>query len=98
MSESNGIDPKFFNEVSQFAHWGVMFSIAITLAIFFGWKGLLVAGLGEIPYAVWHEYYYDPRFENAATRGSDTEDFIFLMLGLVSAASVFFVAHHFGKL
>ena len=75
-----------------------MFSIAITLAIFLGGKGLIVAGLGEIPYAVWHEYYYDPRFENAATRGSDTEDFIFLMLGLLSAAGVFFVAHHFGKL
>lgn len=94
----NEINPKFFNEVSQLAHWGVMFSIAITLAIFLGGKGLIVAGLGEIPYAVWHEYYYDPRFENAATRGSDTEDFIFLMLGFLSAAVVFFVAHHFGKL
>jgi hypothetical protein len=95
---SNQIDPKFFNEVSQFAHWGVMFSIALSLAVFFGWWGLLVAALGEIPYGIWHEYYYDPHFENVATRGSDTEDFCFLMLGLVSAALVFIVARFLGKL
>jgi hypothetical protein len=94
----NGIDPAFFNQVAQFAHFGTMFSIAITLAIFWGWVGLAVAMVGEVGYASWHEFYYDPRHENSATRGSDLEDFAFLIAGNAVAWSVWAFAHHLGKL
>lgn len=83
MSTNNGISEKFFNFVSQMAHWAVMAFLTLTVSLFFGLNGLLIAiGIGVI-YAAWHEFWYDPRYEDAATRGSDVEDFLFLLLGIL---------------
>jgi hypothetical protein len=90
----NVIDPKFFNEVAQFAHVGVAGLIYLTVGVIalkqglFSWKwyGPLV-GVG-VALAAWKEGYYDPRHENAATRGSDLEDFSFYMLGILIAQVV----------
>ena len=94
----NGIDPAFFNQVAQFAHFGTMFSLAITVAIFAGKLGLIAVGILEFLYAALHEFVWDPREENAATRGSDLEDFAFLMLGLACACVVWYLGTRYGRL
>jgi hypothetical protein len=85
----NVIDPAFFYEVSQFAHAGVAGLIYLSIGhiaqkhnfFHWYWYGALI-GLGVVAAAV-KEFYYDPRFENEATRGSDLEDFSFYMLGIL---------------
>jgi hypothetical protein len=94
----NGIDPAFFNQVAQFAHFGTMFTIAITVTIFAGTLGLIAVGILEFVYAALHEFVWDPREENSATRGSDLEDFAFLMLGYAMSCVVWYLAKHFGRL
>jgi len=85
-SPPSSIDPKFFNEVAQTAHFFTTYAISFTCAMKWGWKGWVVATIGIWIYAVWHEFFYDPRKENAATRGSDLEDFIWLVSGPLVAA------------
>jgi predicted outer membrane lipoprotein len=94
----NGIDPAFFNQVAQFAHFGTMFTLAITCAIFAGKLGLVIAMVFGVIYALWHEFYYDPRNENPATRGSDLEDFGFLLGGLAVAALVWYLGTRYGRI
>ena len=83
---NEGIDPKFFNLVAQIAHFGAWFAVMIVCAtisnkLHHQWIGVIVAVCANIPYATWHEFFWDPVHENAATRGSDLEDFGFLLLG-----------------
>jgi hypothetical protein len=88
------IDPKFFNTVAQFAHAGVagllylsVAHIAIEAALFrWLWYGAFIA-LG-VAAAAFKEGYWDPRHENAATRGSGLEDFGFYMVGIGIAVLV----------
>ena len=40
---------------------------------------------GKVAYAAVHEFWYDPRYENPVTRGSDLEDFLFLAAGGAAA-------------
>jgi hypothetical protein len=98
-----GIDPKFFDQVSQFAHFFTMFALAIVC----GLAGPLVhlrlwgvfIGLGLcLIWASGHEFWYDPKYENAATRGSDLEDFCFLMMGGVSGALAALLFLYFYKI
>lgn len=84
-----GIDPKFFDLVSQFAHFFTMYSLALTLGLVGKRTGhtVLCVALSAavyIMYAAIHEFYWDPRHENAATRGSDLRDFAFLVGGGIS--------------
>jgi VanZ family protein len=87
LSEPGGIDPEFFDQVAQIAHFGAWFFLMIFCATFSNhvlqhrWAGVILAVCTNIPYAVWHEFFWDPVHENAATRGSDFEDFCFLLLG-----------------
>lgn len=84
----NVIDPKFFNAVSQFAHMGVAGLIYLSVGYVaekhdlfrWLWYGAMIS-LGVV-LAAWKEGYYDPRHENAATRGSGREDFTFYMVGI----------------
>ena len=81
-----GIDSKFFDLVSQFAHFFTMYSLALTLGLIGKRTGhaLLYLALSVavyITYAAIHEFYWDPRHENAATRGSDLKDFAYLVGG-----------------
>jgi hypothetical protein len=85
---ADAIDPKFFDQVAQIAHIATTFGIAYVAVTKFGWWGLLVATVGILIYASWHEFIHDPEKENAATRGSDLEDFLFLVGGPVLAAIV----------
>jgi hypothetical protein len=90
----NVIDPKFFNEVSQFAHAGVAGLIYLSIGhiaqahSFFRWTwyGVLVA-LG-VALAGFQAGWYDPRYENEATRGSGIEDFLFYLVGILIAVMV----------
>jgi hypothetical protein len=85
---NNQIDPAFFNFVAQTAHFSATYALTLTAMLFtrlqqkHRWAvvfGLIVA------YACFHEFFYDPRYENAVTRGSDVEDWCFLVLGSVVA-------------
>lgn len=84
-----GIDPRFFDLVSQFAHFFTMYSLALTLGLIGKRTGhaLLYVALSAvvyITYAAIHEFHWDPRHENAATRGSNLKDFAFLVVGGIS--------------
>ncbi len=87
--QDGGIDPKFFDQVSQFAHFFTMYSLALTLGLIGKRTGhaLICFALSVvvyITYAAIHEFYWDPRHENEATRGSDLKDFVFLVAGGIS--------------
>lgn len=85
----NVIDPKFFNLVSQIAHFSAMYGIVLTAGKFWHWTGITVAAILCGIYAAIHEFRYDPRYENPVTRGSDLEDFLFLVAGIAAAVIVF---------
>ena len=87
MTDDNQINPAFFEFVSQVAHCATTFAITFVALTAFGWWGAFAA-VGVLIYATWHEFWYDPRYENAITRGSDWEDWGFLMAGPVLAAGV----------
>ena len=82
----NYIDPKFLNTVSQYAHFGMMFTVTTILGLLGFHFGHLITmtviGVAVcLIYAAIHEFLWDPKMENAATRGSDLQDFIFLAAG-----------------
>jgi hypothetical protein len=89
--DNNTIDPKFFNQVAQIAHTSATFGISYIAVTKFHWWGFLVASVGIVIYAVWHEFIHDPIAENPATRGSDLEDFIFLCFGPALAALIYWL-------
>ena len=81
----NVIDPKFFNVVAQIAHFSSMYAIVLSFGKFWHWSGIVIAAPLCIAYAAIHEFWYDPRYENPVTRGSDLEDFAFLVSGVAAA-------------
>jgi hypothetical protein len=81
----NVIDPKFFNFVAQVAHFFATYGIVLTFGKFWHWTGIAVAAPLCLAYAAVHEFWYDPRYENPVTRGSDLEDFLFLVAGVAAA-------------
>jgi hypothetical protein len=93
----NVIDPIFFNFVSQMAHIGIPGLIYLSIAHiaqkygFFNWKwyGVLIA-VG-VALAAWKEGWYDPRYENKATRGSGLLDFSCYMIALAIAVAVILI-------
>jgi len=85
--DPNLISPKFFNQVSQIAHFFTTYAITLTMWLL-NWKLGVTAFLGCICYAVGHEFWWDPTHENAATRGSDFEDFFWLCAGAFVALFV----------
>lgn len=77
-----GIDPKFFNMVSQFAHFFTWYSICVTAGIITrNTRFVLGTALLCVLYSTIHEFYWDPRHEDPETRGSDIEDFCYLIAG-----------------
>lgn len=95
IKSADDIDPKFFNMVAQIAHFGAMYTVTNIFSVVSArlfhhpWSGMIIGLAGCISYATWHEFFWDPTHENAATRGSDLEDFIFLVLGSIVAALVY---------
>jgi hypothetical protein len=87
----NVIDPKFFNQVAQIAHFFTTYALVLTVGKFFGWAGTLAGAVLCIAYAAIHEFYWDPRHENPVTRGSDLEDFIFLVAGALAAVVLYWI-------
>ena len=85
----NVIDPKFFNFVAQVAHFFATYGIVFTFGKFWHWTGIAVAATLCVVYAAVHEFWYDPRYENPVTRGSDLEDFLFLTAGVAAAVAVY---------
>ncbi|MGA7919065.1 MAG: hypothetical protein WCA38_05285 [Candidatus Acidiferrales bacterium] len=85
---ANSIDPKFFNEVSQFAHFFSAATVYLSFRIVavhlhkFSWKWTWIIVACGVALAAWKEFWYDKHDENKATRGSDLEDFTFYMLGI----------------
>jgi hypothetical protein len=95
----NTVDPKFFNQVAQFAHFGMMFFVMMICSLVgqkifhHWWSGMLIGGLVVLAYGVWHEFFWDPVHENQATSGGregDLEDFFWLEAGGCIAAWVYF--------
>lgn len=84
-SGENVIDPKFFNFVAQVAHFFTTYGIVLTFGKFWHWTGIAIASPLCVAYAALHEFWWDPRHENAVTRGSDLEDFAFLIAGVAAA-------------
>lgn len=87
----NVIDPKFFNFVAQIAHFFATYGIVLTLGKLWHWTGIAVGAALCVVYAAVHEFWYDPRYENPVTRGSDLEDFLFLVAGVAGAVVVFVI-------
>lgn len=83
------VDPKFFNFVAQVAHFFATYGIVLTFGKFWHWTGNAVAASLCVVYAAVHEFWYDPRYENPVTRGSDIEDFLFLVAGVAAAVAVY---------
>ena len=83
----NVVDPKFFNLIAQIAHFFSTYGIVLTLGKFWHWTGVAVAAALCVAYAAIHEFWYDPRYENSVTRGSDLEDFLFLVAGVAAAVA-----------
>ena len=83
------IDPKFFDLVSQFAHFFAMYALTFTAGKFWHWRGIEIVGGLCVLYAAFHEFIWDPLMENKLTRGSDLEDFFFLVLGVAVAVGVY---------
>jgi hypothetical protein len=90
----NGIDPKFFNEVSQFAHFFAAATVYLTIFLvllaghWYTPRRLLLWVIPGVALAAFKEFWYDKHDENAETRGSDLEDFSFYVLGIVYGVSV----------
>lgn len=86
------INPVFFNFVAQVAHFSATYGLTLTAMLLFPtlrnrhrWIMVFAA---IFVYACWHEFWYDPRYENAVTRGSDIEDWCFLVAGSTVAEIV----------
>jgi ABC-type uncharacterized transport system permease subunit len=90
-SGENVIDPKFFNLVAQIAHFSATYAIVLTFGKFWHWTGIAIAAPVCVAYAAIHEFWYDPRYENPVTRGSDLEDFLCLVAGVAAAVAVYAV-------
>jgi hypothetical protein len=75
------ISPAFFNFISQVAHCATTYAITFTIYAKWGFHGWLIGAIGVLLYAAVKEFWYDAKYENAATRGSDLEDFSFLVAG-----------------
>ena len=94
----NAIDPKFFNFVAQVAHFSATYALTLTVMLFSSLRRqhrwMIVLGL-IVAYAGFHEFYLDPRYENLLTRGSDIEDFVFLVSGSVVAELFLYIKLHF---
>lgn len=85
----NVVDPKFFDFVAQVAHFCATYGIVLSIGKFWHWRGIAIAAPLCVAYAAIHEFWYDPRYENPVTRGSDLEDFLFLVAGVAAAVIVF---------
>jgi hypothetical protein len=99
----NTIDPKFFDQVAQIAHfsfWDNLSTKAWLIGLLLGhpFMALVAVGLCDLWYASWHEFYWDPRHENSATRGSDIRDWKFLMGGWASCCAFTFILWAIGKI
>jgi hypothetical protein len=98
MPESQGISERFFNFVSQDAHFFTSAFVVFASGVFFGWGVMTGVFILGVTYDVWHEFFYDPVHENAATRGSDFEDFAFLLAGDLFGVSMWRLAWWLGKI
>lgn len=84
------IDPKFFNMVSQFAH------ALLGSTLVFGTL-LLAPHYLPVVYAMFltgtavKEFWYDYRYEDAATRGSSLLDFACYQGGAVGAYLIYLI-------
>jgi len=90
---ADAIDPinaAFFNQVSQYAHFFAAATVYLTIGRFSHHWALYMLPVG-IGLAAWKEFWWDSHKENAATRGSDLEDFSFYMLGILFGMLIVFV-------
>ncbi len=82
-----------FNQVSQASHvflGALLVALPIARGGMHFWPvftGHLLAG----GFAALKEFFFDADFESPATRGSDREDFVFYLAGIVIADLVIFV-------
>ena len=90
-SDSSGISAADFDRNSQFAHFGMAATVYLTLGRFLhGHLFWSLVIMGIIAAAV-KEFWWDSHEENAATRGSDLEDFAFYCVGIAYALLILYV-------
>jgi hypothetical protein len=70
-----------FNAISQYAHALAGEVIVFHVGISYGWKSALIAAVVVSSLAAIEEFWFDQNYEDAATRGSNLEDWLFWNLG-----------------
>jgi hypothetical protein len=74
-----------YNMTAQFAHAGMAYSITLSVLLLFGMRSLYWYLPASVGLAAFKEFYYDQKYETAEVRGSNTEDFLFYVLGIITA-------------
>lgn len=75
----NQLDNIFF----QIGHFLGGYAAVLTLFVCHVQHWLLISIMGVTLWASVKEFYWDPRHEDPEVRGSDLEDFIFYIVGLI---------------
>ena len=84
---SDEIDPNFFSEVAQNAHMLAGSTVAFcTLALYPLALWYVIAAFAAVT-AV-KEFWYDQKYENAATRGSNLNDWVHYQIGWILAVGI----------
>lgn len=86
---SGGISPEFFNDVAQNGHLLAGSTVALTPLAFYQPALWYVIGIFVILTAV-KEFWYDQHYEDAATRGSNLNDWVHYQLGWVIPVAIFY--------
>ena len=74
------------NEVAQASHVAIAAAVVgLSSARFHTMLAKLVGAAVIVAFASIKEFWFDKRFEDAVTRGSDLEDFSYYVLGAVAA-------------
>jgi hypothetical protein len=85
-------DQRLDNIFSQIGHFLGAYAAVLTLVLFNVHYWLLISLIGVTAWASFKEFYIDAKYEDPAIRGSDMEDFLFYMLGLVVGIGIVFLA------
>jgi hypothetical protein len=76
-------DQAFANIVAQIAHTLAGYAAIVTLILLGVPHAVVIASVSVTLYALVKEFWWDYKYEDAVTRGSSVEDFVFYIVGLI---------------
>jgi ABC-type dipeptide/oligopeptide/nickel transport system permease component len=76
-------DQAFANMAAQIAHALAGYAAVLTLVLLGVPHAVVVACVIVTLYALVKEFWWDYKYEDAVTRGSSLEDFVFYIVGLI---------------